>query len=67
MSLQIGEIRIQFHVVTDGHDQMRNSIQAFLDTMNAYGQPNVELLTTDKPWEELGTRRPSDGREEAPI
>ena len=47
---QFGEIRLQFHVVTDGHDQMRASIKAFLATMNAYGQPDVDMLTTDNPW-----------------
>ena len=47
---QFGEIRLQFHVVTDGHDQMRASIKAFLETMNAYGQPDVDMLTTDNPY-----------------
>ena len=46
---EIGEIRIQFHVVTDGHDQMIGPIRAFLDTMNAYGQMPTKVLTTDKP------------------
>ena len=48
----MGEIRIQFHVVTDGHDQMIAPIEAFLETMNAYGQDPTELLTTDKPAED---------------
>ena len=47
---QFGEIRLQFHVVTDGHDQMRAPIKAFLATMNTYGQPDVDLLTTDNPY-----------------
>ena len=31
---------------------MRKSIEAFLETMNEYGQPAVELLATDKPFED---------------
>ena len=46
---QFGEARIQFHVVTDGHDQMEPQVQAFLDTMNAYGHRGVELFWTDNP------------------
>jgi len=46
---QFGEARIQFHVVTDGHDQMEPQIKAFLDTMNAYGHRGVELFWTDNP------------------
>ena len=49
---EVGEIRIQFHVVTDGHDQMIAPIEALLETMNAYGQDPTELLTTDKPAED---------------
>lgn len=47
---EVGEIRIQFHVVTDGHDQMEAPIKAFLETMNEYGQDEVELLATDNPF-----------------
>ena len=49
---QYGEIRLQFHVVTDGHDQMRPSIAAFRDTTKAFGQPDVELVTSDKAYED---------------
>jgi hypothetical protein len=51
---QVGEIRVQFHVVTDGHDQMIAPINALLATMNAYGQEPPELLGTDKPAEDKG-------------
>ena len=49
---EVGEIRIQFHVVTDGHDQMRRAIAAFFDTTKQYGQELTELLFTDKPKED---------------
>ena len=29
----LGEVRVQFHVVTDGHDQMIGQIQALLATL----------------------------------
>jgi hypothetical protein len=45
--VQVGEVRIQFHVVTDGHDQMEQQIQAFNHTMNTYGFPGVRLFWTD--------------------
>ena len=44
-----GEIRIQFHVVTDGHDQMLQQIKAMLETMEQYGQPQPKMLVTDDP------------------
>jgi hypothetical protein len=37
-----GEIRVQFHVVTDSHDQMEAAIISMVRTMQAYGQ---ELTT----------------------
>jgi hypothetical protein len=43
----VGEVRVQFHVVTDGHDQMEPQIKAFLDTMNKYGHEGVRLFWTD--------------------
>jgi hypothetical protein len=46
---EVGEIRVQFHVVTDGHDQMEAQIAALLETLRLYGQPMPELLTTDNP------------------
>jgi hypothetical protein len=40
-------VRLQFHVVTDGHDQMEAPLQAFVDTLNALNQPQPELVCTD--------------------
>jgi hypothetical protein len=48
----VGEIRVQFHVVTDGHDQMTNQIETLLETLRAYGHEMPQLLTTDKPMED---------------
>ena len=48
----VGEIRVQFHVVTDGHDQMTNQIETLLETLHAYGHDMPQLLTTDKPAED---------------
>jgi hypothetical protein len=42
---EVGEIRVQFHVVTDGHDQMKSQIAALLDTLRVYNQPQPMLLT----------------------
>jgi len=44
-----GEIRIQFHIVTDSHEQMSAAIAAFRQTTEAYGQPPVKLFFTDNP------------------
>jgi len=49
---ELGEVRVQFHVVTDGHDQMEAAIKAFLATMRAYGQTPPRLFFTDKPLED---------------
>ncbi|KAK3271924.1 hypothetical protein CYMTET_19751 [Cymbomonas tetramitiformis] len=49
---EVGDIRVQFHAVTDGHDQMEQALAAFLQTVEQYGQPPVELLATDKPAED---------------
>ena len=46
---EYGEIRIQFYVVTDGHDQMESAVQAFLATTNAYGQRPLNLVFSDNP------------------
>ena len=40
-------MRLQFHVVTDGHDQMEAPLQAMVDTLNALNQPQPELVCTD--------------------
>jgi len=44
---EFGEIRLQFHVVTDDHEQFLPAFNAFLKTIQEYGQPEVELLSTD--------------------
>jgi hypothetical protein len=44
---EFGEIRVQLHVVTDGHDQMRDSIEKFKETVKAYGQEELQLFFTD--------------------
>ena len=46
---QNGEIRKQFHTVTDAHDQIKGPITEMLATMKAYGHPMPEVLITDKP------------------
>ena len=46
---EYGEVRLQFHVVTDGHDQMRAAVAAFNKTNWEYGQPMPELFFTDNP------------------
>ena len=40
-------MRLQFHVVTDGHDQMEAPLRALVDTLNALNQPQPELVCTD--------------------
>ena len=37
------QIRLQFHVVSDGHDQFDMQLKAFLNTMNRYGQKMTEV------------------------
>lgn len=44
---EFAEIRMQFHVVTDDHEQFRPSLIAFAKTVQAYGQPDVDLVYTD--------------------
>lgn len=46
---EYGEIRLQYHVVTDGHDQLQQALAAFKKTAECYGHPNIELIITDKP------------------
>ena len=49
---EYGEIRIQFHVVTDAHEQMSNALSAFEDTVQKLGHAPLQLLCTDKPTED---------------
>ena len=44
-----GEVRIQHHVVSDSHDQMKAPLQAFSQTTKEYGLPPPELASTDNP------------------
>jgi len=44
---EFGEIRLQFHVVTDDHEQFLPAFSAFFKTIQEYGQPEVKLLSTD--------------------
>ena len=44
----IGEVRIQHHVVTDGHDQLERPLQ----TMVEYGQEPTRYVSSDKPAED---------------
>ena len=46
---EYNEVRLQFHVVTDGHDQMTYAFRAFKDTCAKYGQSETDLAFTDKP------------------
>jgi hypothetical protein len=43
------EIRSQFHVTSESHEQIRPPLEAMLATMTAYGQDLPEIATTDKP------------------
>jgi hypothetical protein len=47
--MNFGKIRIQFHAVTDDHEQLRTALDAFNMTVEKYGQHPTELVTTDKP------------------
>ena len=44
-----GEIRVQFFVVTDGHDQMKQAIIEMRETILAYGQKMTVRVGSDKP------------------
>ena len=44
---EYGEIRIQFFVVTDGQDQFKYPCQKFNETVEAYGQAELDFLWTD--------------------
>lgn len=51
---EFGEIRIQFHVYTDSHEQMQAALEAFMRTTEALGQPPMKYFWTDNP---TGDRR----------
>ena len=46
---EFGAIRLQFHTVTDGHDQMNQAVSAFVNTAREYGQVLPEVAATDNP------------------
>ncbi len=46
---EFGEIRIQFHVYTDSHEQMTAALEAFKRTTESLGQPPVQYFWTDNP------------------
>lgn len=43
---------MQFHVVSDSHEQMVGPLKALLATLTAYGHPHPLRLSTDKPTED---------------
>ena len=45
----IGEVRIQHHVVSDSHDQMKAPLEAFIQTTEKYGLPQPQIVSTDNP------------------
>ena len=45
----IGEVRIQFHVFSDSHEQMVSALEAFKLTQANFGMPGIRLFTTDNP------------------
>jgi len=45
----LGEVRIQFHVYTDSHEQMKSALEAFKLTTNELGLPEVRIFFTDNP------------------
>lgn len=46
----IGEVRGQFHVVTDAQDQFDGALTAFKNTLNEYGLSPPTLFSTDNPF-----------------
>ncbi len=46
---ELGEVRIQFHVYSDSHDQMMTALQAFLRMTHNIGLPEVKLFFTVNP------------------
>ena len=46
---EYGEVRLQFHIVSDSHEQLMSAFEAFKKTTEAYGLPPLQLLSTDNP------------------
>jgi len=46
---EVGEVRMQFHVYSDSHEQMSAALEAFRGTTCSLGLPPVRLFYTDNP------------------
>jgi hypothetical protein len=46
---EVGEVRIQYHVVSGSHDQAKTPFEAFKNTTREYGLPELQLVHTDNP------------------
>lgn len=46
---EVGEVRIQFHIYTDSHEQMKAALEAFKRTTSGLGLPEVRIFFTDNP------------------
>jgi len=46
---EIGEVRINRHVVSDAQDQLKVILQEFKETAELYGQTPLKHVITDKP------------------
>ena len=44
-----GEIRVQFHTITDSHDQYEGPLEDLKETLLMMGQPSTRLFGTDNP------------------
>ena len=46
---EVGEVRIQFHAVSDAHDQYETPLDAFKKTTEEYGLPQPRIVSVDNP------------------
>ncbi len=46
---EVGEVRIQFHIYTDSHEQMKAALREFKGTTATLGLPQTQLFFTDNP------------------
>ena len=46
---EVGEVRMQFHVYSDSHEQMKSALEAFKRTTQNLGLPEVQYFFTDNP------------------
>ena len=49
MTNDVGEVRVQHHVVSDSHDQIKPPMEAFKNTSTEYGIPHPKIVSTDDP------------------